>query len=170
VKRALLALLVCAFLVACGDPAEPTTETTAAFQCIHVNAFTHVCTKWVPSLIPGSPTNNVPSGDPRWCVPAQQSIPVGWAEVLNYQPVADGDNCAIVPPGYYGTLGDWDYTSPLPNQIPSVHVRSMLTGPQAYLFVWDQPNFGGNFVGFYGPGSVVTFTSTVQSFELLLGQ
>lgn len=161
----LMALLILAFFwLGCGVAPEPTSPRTAAFTCAHVNSFTHLCDQYVPSSIPGSPTNGIPAGDPQWCPANNSQIPDGWAMVLNDQPVAGGRYCNYVPPGYYRTLGDWDYTSTSAS-VPSVHVRAILTGANAGIYVWDQPDSNGNFIGYYGPGSVVTFTSTVRSFE-----
>lgn len=168
-----VALWTCLLLLcSCDTAPEPTAETVSAFTCGHVNPFTHLCTEYLPDLIPGAPTNNVPLGDPEWCPPIDtDQLQPGWSEIYNTVPITpDGHFCAFVPPGYYGNLGDWNYDSPFPNLIPSVHVRNITTGPQSYLFAWDGPNFGGNFIGFYGPGSTVNFTSTVRSFEVLLGQ
>jgi len=162
------AAFVAALMLAGCDMPPDTVETQSAFTCAHFNSFTHLCTQWVPSLIPGSPTNNVPSGNPSWCVPGA-ALADGWMEVRNDQLVSTGAECARIPPGYYGNLGDWDYASTI-SGIPSVHVQSFLTGPKAYAFTFSQPNFVG-FLGYYPPGSSVIVTPTiVGSIELLLGQ
>lgn len=167
----LIGLLIFLLLAcSCGVAPEPSAETRSAFTCAHISTFTRLCTQWVPGMIPGSPTNYVPAGDPQWCPLNNSAIPDGWAMVFNDQPVSTNRYCAFVPAGNYGTLGDWDYASPSPALVPSVHVRSILTGAHAYAFVWAAPNFGGDFVGFYGPGSVVNFTSVPGSFEVVDGQ
>lgn len=169
IRKLLPVLLFAVVLCACGGP-EPTAETRSAFQCDHFSSFTHLCTDWEPSLIPGSPINYVPLGDPVWCPQntAPASLLPGWTQVFNDRPTT-GRYCARMPPGNYGALGDWDYDSTIAS-VPSVHVRAIMTGPQSYLFAWDGPGFSGNFVGFYPPGSVVSFDSTVRSFSVVLGQ
>jgi len=172
--RLLILLTFLMVMFGCDGP-EPVAETKSAFVCVHYSSFTHLCTQWAPSLIPGSPTNYVPYGDPVWCpVNDFGQLQPGWLELYNDQKetVQNHNTCAFLPPGSYGNLGDWNYDSP-GFGLPSVHVRAAIMGPQAYAFFWDQPNFGGNFIGFYGPSCpscAVVFSSPPRSFQVVLGQ